>query len=162
LEAAGRFSALTTFRCADTRITNAGLKYLSGLHNLSELDLSHNDITYGALEPIEKLPISKLVLRQTQITNDDLQSIAKISQLNTLDLSHTKISGTGGLSYLTKSQIVSLDLSGTSIDDSALDSAAQMKELTSLRITDCKLLSATALTKLHEKRPTLSIVNKKD
>jgi Leucine-rich repeat (LRR) protein len=159
-EIVSHFKDLTTLRCAGTKITNAGLKYLSGLHNLTEADLSRNVITDGALESIAKLPLSSLILSKTEITNSELQAASSMTQLNMLNLSGTRISGSGGISYLSKSQIVSLDLSGTEIDDTALAFVADMKNLKSLKITDCNLLTKKELAVLKEKRPALSIIDK--
>ena len=79
-----------------TRITDAGLKEVAKMKQLTKLHLSRTKITDAGLKEVAKLEQLKvLFLNDTQITDAGLKEMAKLQQLERLHLYRTKITDAG-------------------------------------------------------------------
>ncbi len=143
---------------------DSGIKDLTGLEqacNLTELNLSSNDISYiSALSGLTELNV--LDLSNNNISGSDISALSGLTELNVLDLSNNNISDSA-ISVLTKPthllQAVSgvltelnvLDLSGNNISD--ISALSKLTNLSRLDLADNEISNTSALwrlTKLNE------------
>ncbi len=106
-----------------TRITDAGLQYLTNLTNLKELDISgsatnpnRRHITDTGLEYLKGLThLEKLSLNHTQMTDAGLAHLMGLHNLNILDLRNTRLTDLA-LEYLWRlKNLEILNLAGTKV-----------------------------------------------
>jgi hypothetical protein len=89
-------SQLTSLFLSKTEVTNAGLKEIANLQKLSHLGLWNTQITDAGLKEMAKLKeLTYLDLRNTQITDTGLKEMAKMKQLGETYLSNTKATKAG-------------------------------------------------------------------
>lgn len=111
------------------RITDDGLRHLSGLTSLEELDLGRGN------SPNEDDPES------TQITDRGLSHLADLTQLKVLKLGRTRIAGEG-LRHLEKMKdLQELDLSCSWVNDEGLAQVGKLKSLKRLDLQGCRRIS---------------------
>ncbi len=78
------------------QITDAGLKEMAKLHQLTALNLTFTKITDAGLKEVAKLQkLTDLQLAYAQITDMGLKEVAKLQKLTTLDLYSTKVTRAG-------------------------------------------------------------------
>ena len=81
---------------SETHVTDAGLKELAGLKQLTTLDLFGTQVTDAGLKELAGLmQLTTLYLSETQVTDAGLKELAGLKQLTTLDLSYTRVTATG-------------------------------------------------------------------
>lgn len=123
-----------------TNITGAGLKLLSGLP-IEQLDISGTEIDDQALACLNKLPrLSLLNLRQTDITDEGVRHISELGNLSELRLGGTRVTDNGIKELSKLSRVDYLDLGGTPITDRSCQTLSEMPMLRFLN------LSGTAVT----------------
>jgi hypothetical protein len=77
-----------------TKVTDLGLKCLAGLRQLEKLDLYDTAVTDAGLEHLKGLrQLQELDLSGTAVTDAGLEHLKGLRQLRTLDLSFTKAKG---------------------------------------------------------------------
>ena len=107
---------LMTLNLNGTRVTDEGLAYLRGCQRLIRLHLNGTRVTDAGLVHLAHLNrLNGLSLGNTRITDDGLAHLADLKRLGELDLSNTDITD-DGLKYLEYLQgLDELDLRGTKV-----------------------------------------------
>ncbi len=122
-------------------LKNDDIKSLSGLTNLTELDLRHTPI--ADITPLAKLTnLTELDLSYTPIS--DITPLAKLTNLTELDLSYTPISDITPLANLTN--LTGLHLDSTKVSD--ITPLENMTNLTELGLNHTPISDITPLAKL--------------
>src|SRR5205807_667167 len=79
-----------------TQVTDAGLKELKDLKQLTTLDLTDAVVTDAGLEELKHLKqLTTLNLNATPVTGAGLKELKDLKQLTTLYLSHTPVTAVG-------------------------------------------------------------------
>ncbi len=98
------------------QITDAGLKEMAKLHQLTALNLTFTKITDAGLKEVAKFKqLKRLWLGGTQITDAGLGNIAKLQKLTNLDLSRTQITDAGLKDVAKMKQLTYLILRNTQV-----------------------------------------------
>lgn len=135
-----RFTGLTSLSIHNA--TGLDLSFLSGMTDLTALDLSGSKLDRAGLESISALPkLVSLDLSDCQVSNID--PLAEAVGLVSLDLSENSVQNLSALASLTALQ--SLDLHRNAIHD--LSSLSDLKELTNLDVSYNSITSLDALSK---------------
>jgi hypothetical protein len=115
-------------------ITDAGLRHLQGLTNLTALGFPHEKITDAGLVHLKGLTkLERFSLSRSQITGTGLEHLKGLSRLMELNLSRTQVSDAGLEHLKGLSSLMELHLSRTQISDAGL---VHLKGLTSLMVLD--------------------------
>ncbi|MCH2203234.1 MAG: PQQ-binding-like beta-propeller repeat protein [Fuerstiella sp.] len=147
-EALGRMTALRALVLKKTgfeqdRISDAGLKQLSGLKDLELLSLSGNLVTDDGLRHLKPLSkLDELDLSLLPITDDAIRHLAPLKQLRQLELLYSE--GFAGANVTDKgletlgafTQLTHLNLVGAKISDSGLKHIHRLRKLVHLRLTN--------------------------
>src|SRR5262245_59956132 len=89
---AERLKQVSKMDLSGTKVTGAGLKYLSGLERLGELDLSCTKVGGAALRHLAGLEnLRKLILYRSAVTDEGPRHLVKLKRLEVLDLQKTKV-----------------------------------------------------------------------
>jgi hypothetical protein len=101
------------------KITDKGVKHLTGLVNLESLTMRKNLLTDDALADIKKLPkLTSLKLADNRITDKGLIHLKEMTQLQALDLSGNSEISDAGLEHLKGlTHLSGLHLFGTKVSD---------------------------------------------
>ena len=137
-------------------ITDAGLKEVAKLQNLTILDLNSSKVTDTGLKEVAKLQkLEELLLESSKITDVGLKEVAKLQTLEHLNVSGTYITD-AGLKELSKLQkLQGLEVAANEITDAGLKELSKLQKLTMLwlpytQITDAGLKELSKLQKLEE------------
>lgn len=123
------------------KVSDGGLRHMSGLSNLEALDLGNNQIGGAGLVNLSNLPkLKQLFLHDNPISDEGLSHIGEISSLEMLSLSNSSVTDDGLDHLTTLTGLVHLGLSRTNVTDSGL---AHLAKLTSLRTLE---LNGTEVT----------------
>ena len=137
--AAGKLKRLAVFNCHKKPLTNAGLRNLSNLPTLHQLELIETEVTGVGLEGFGELRelscdiqkdidkgmeyigrirhLRRLCLEHSGVTDESLRHLVRLKELRELPLSMTKLSGSG-LKYLTElKELREMSLSQSSLND---------------------------------------------
>ena len=146
------------------QITDAGLKEVVKLQNLTELILDYTRIADAGLKEVANLQkLERLALSETKITDAGLKDIAKLQKLTKLDLDKTKITDAGLKEVAKLQRLVGLYLHSTQITDAGLKEVAKLKQLEELGLTGTQITDAGA-AELRKVLPNCNITHsyKKD
>ena len=139
-----QFRRLRTLYVRRSNISDEGVKYISQLPELEELNIEETKgISDAALVSISQLPkLSNLKLGFTKITDAGLLSYKPISNLQVLEMQGVKATSNGveSLKQIPSLKIVTLDWS--EVDDKALDYFATLPNLKGLQLTATKVTPA--------------------
>ncbi|MBA4187179.1 MAG: hypothetical protein C0467_04090 [Planctomycetaceae bacterium] len=114
-------------------ITGKKGKFKRSDHTISEVDLSFKPITDAELKELTTLTnLTVLNLNYTQVTDSGLKELATFNNLSTLTLRGTKVTGVGFRALSPLKNLSSLDLRATPVNDSGLREIATLKNLTTL------------------------------
>ena len=103
------------------RITDAGLKHLVGLINLSDLSLSTTNITDAGFAHLASLDnLEKLNLMSTRVSDAGLIHLKGLKNLRELDLSFTDVTDTGLKLLEEFKSLHSLELKYTKVSEAAV------------------------------------------
>ncbi len=81
---------------AHTRMTNAGLKELAALKNLTILNLEGTEVTDTGLKELAALKkLTALSLSDTEVTDAGVKELAALQNLTSLDLSGANVTDAG-------------------------------------------------------------------
>ena len=122
------------------QITDAGLKELVKLKELATLILTGTKITdTGLKEVIQLKQLEVLYLRSAQISDAGLKELAKLSNLRMLDLGTSQITDAGLKEVAKLQQLKELRLDGTEATDAGLSKLVKLQLLTTLNLLDTKV-----------------------
>lgn len=127
---------LTVLEISYTRVTDAGLKHLSQLKKLRGLTLDGMPITDAGVKLAVQLPeLAVLKLSSTEVTDGGLALLPSLAKLDILTLNDTKITD-AGLAHVAKIQSLrQLRINGTATSDVAVAKLSQLKRLRNLELT---------------------------
>jgi Leucine-rich repeat (LRR) protein len=112
------------------RVTDAGLKEIKELKNLTYLDLDAPAVTDAGLKELKDLKsLTYLKLRCLRVTDAGLKEIKELKNLTTLDLSHMRTTDAGLKEIKELKNLISLDLWISKVTDAGMK---DLKELTNL------------------------------
>jgi serine/threonine protein kinase len=138
-------------------LTTAGLKKLSRLQSLEQLNISSTPASASSVEDLAALHRLKfLSLSGRQVTDDSIARIDKLENLETLDLHDSRVSDRSLPAVCKLSRLCELNLKGTAITDrgiAELPKLAATLESLSLNhcaITDAAMTPLKSLTRLHK------------
>jgi len=105
-----------------TKVTDAGLKELAPLKNLSTLDLSGTAVTDAGLKELAPLKnLTSLDLFRTAVTDAGLKELAPLKHLTSLNLAHTKVTDAGLKELAQLHNLTSLDLRVTHVTQAGME-----------------------------------------
>ncbi len=161
---------------ADNReLTDAGLKHLEALPNLTELELSRTKVTDSGLRHLERLTnlkvlglwgnsqvsdaglihlkglkkLKTLILKGSCVGDGGLEHLSRLTNLMNLDLGDTKVSS-AGLANLRNLRILRLlSFGNTKVDDTGLEHLKELRNLGDLRLDDTQV-TGVGLTHLMQ------------
>jgi len=159
-----------------TEVTDAGLKAVAGLKNLSTLNLSHTLVKDGGGQEVTlppPWPTSTRIRQRMQVTDGRLKELAPLKNLSTLFLDRTQVTNVGlrslreigllhalwvaqgkdGARPKSAEEVISLNLCLTQVTNAGLKDLAALKNLTTLdlyglRVTDAGLKELAPLKNL--------------
>lgn len=132
-----------------TKITDAGLKYISRFHGIQHLDLGETAITDAGLVHLKDMSgLSQLELNDTSVTGTGLSHFRNLLKLETLDLSRSPISDEGLMQVANVKNLRSLTLDETEISGAGLHGLTELVELHILEIRFADSLKDGELAKL--------------
>ncbi len=118
---------------AGTRITDAGLEYITALKDLQELHLDGTAITDDGLKQLQRLQnLEVLDLKDTVITDDGLARLKSLRNLKGLYLTRTRITDAGLVHVGTLTALRTLILWDTQITDGGLSELRSLRNLQEL------------------------------
>jgi len=123
--------------------TDASLKALAGLKNLSALYLFGSQVTDAGLKEVAaQKSLSTLSLYYTQVTDAGLKTLAGLKNLSALYLGGTEVTDTGlkELARLKKLSVLFLD--NTRVSDAGLKDLARLKNLSTLVLSGTQVTEA--------------------
>jgi formylglycine-generating enzyme required for sulfatase activity/Leucine-rich repeat (LRR) protein len=145
LKEVGGLTTLTTLHLSPirlgTKVTNAGLKELSGINGLN----------------IRLTPIAD-VRELGNVTDADLKELAGLKNLTMLDLKYTNVTDAGLKELAGLTNLTTLDLSGTKVTDAGLKELASLTNLTTLDLSTLIGVSARGVNPLRAALPKTKII----
>ncbi|MDR0705507.1 MAG: hypothetical protein LBF88_11040 [Planctomycetaceae bacterium] len=151
LQLIGKQTGLEELYLQDTPIRDADLAViLPGLSKLRRLTLRGcNNVTDDGAEIIVSLSkVRSLALIKMNLTRQGLEKIVESDTIAALDLRQCSLLTPEDYSLLLKtSQLTDLKIAGFSVDDSVLETASQLPELTGLTVEDA-MISAEGFAKM--------------
>ena len=138
LKTLNKLPSLKQIRCGQTRVSDAGLKYLERNRTIVAIDLSDCvAVTDQGLESLSTLPNLKfLKVWGLSITDEGLATIGKMEKLEVLGLNDTRISDVGTVHLANLKRLKEVMMVRTSIGDKTIEALTACKELRSVRIRD--------------------------
>jgi Leucine-rich repeat (LRR) protein len=142
---------------ASHQMSEAGVKHLAELTNLTDLSVSPNGVTkFGdaSLKHLKGLTkLEALNVNSNQITDAGLAEMAELKSLRSVNFAFTHVTGTG-FKNLTLDELRSLDLHNSPISDAGVKEITRFKKLRVLslretKITDAGMMELTALKDLR-------------
>ncbi|MDB5338570.1 MAG: inlA 5 [Planctomycetaceae bacterium] len=122
------------------QVTDAGIKSLTKLTNLTHLSLNLTDVGDEGIKSLASLTnLQDLDLTYTQVTDAGLQELGVLKKLTNLDLEQTKVGSAGMSAVANMESLKSLNLDVTAIDDSGLKALSKLKALAFLNLADTKV-----------------------
>src|SRR5262249_10251638 len=114
-----------------SKVTDAGLKHLTGLDRLIELNLNWTSVTAGGVVDLVKgrLMMERLEISGVPFRDEDLAAMRGVPDIQTLSLRSTRITDAGLVQLKRFEKLRSLSLMDTAIGDAGL---VHLEPLTSL------------------------------
>jgi internalin A len=141
-----------------TQVTDAGLKELKELKNLTALHVNTNVTDTGRKELKEFKNLAHLSLyAATNVTDAGMKEIKNLKSLTALDLTATKITDAGMNEIKELRNLADLSLTRTHLSDAGLKELKELKKLTSLLLIGTKVTDA-GVKELREALPNCKIV----
>lgn len=126
-----------------TKVTDAGLKKLATLENLSGLFLSDTQVTDAGLTTLAAIEnLSVLNLNNTKVTDEGLKELAAIINLTVINLSGTKVTDAGMAELAKCEQLSTLALRNTEVSDAGLKELIKLQKLSMLVIGHTRVTRA--------------------
>lgn len=147
------------------RVSDAGLKALSGLQELRWLDLYGSRVTDAGIGALASLPKLKcLDLSLVALTDRGIAQLANLPELQELSLVFSegfagpKVGETGLAALIRANRLRRLDLTGSRLPDQALLGLSRLTSLTHIRLLRTGV-SADVIRELREKLPGCDVSN---
>jgi Leucine-rich repeat (LRR) protein len=137
----GKLKTLTSLMFGDHHLTDAGLKYLTGLKKLTHLSLCWPAQKHGG-----------------KISDDGMDEIAKLTSLESLDLRATQVTDVGIGKLLGLPRLKTLELNNTAITNAGLLSLQKLGSLTKVSVFNCKHITAQGVNEFKKARPDCQVV----
>jgi hypothetical protein len=119
-----------------SRVDCNGIRHLAGLTDLETLNLEYTDVTSADLAELGTLMrLRVLELTDTRI-GGDMQFLSRLESLETLKLYDTKVKAADLTPLIGLKHLRSLDLGYTDLRPNGMAFLRQMKQLTSLRVSN--------------------------
>jgi hypothetical protein len=120
---------------AQNAITDVGLDQLSGLTNLSGIDLSGTDVTDHAFEVVATMPkLMWIKLDGTRVTGINAARLSGLRDLSNLELNGCPISADGIKELSSLRQLGSLGVTNSGLKDSDLDALSILPTIRLIRL----------------------------
>jgi Leucine-rich repeat (LRR) protein len=133
-----------------TRVTDAGLKELAALPNLTALDLSGCAVAGPGLRDLARVPnLSALNLSRTPLTDATLKDLAGCAKLASLNLDNTKVTDDGLKGLAPLKSLTAISVRGTRVTDDGLKGINLDVQPDRRQITDQLLVGLRAAKRLH-------------
>lgn len=130
------------------QVRDPDLRCLLDLRTLSDLDLSHTQVTSDGMPCLSRLPqLCTLNLTATEVADEGVQCLAQMTQLKALRLRECPVTDDCVATLLKLRNLDLLDLGRTSVGDTSLDALCNMKWLRELNVQETRL-SAEAKQRL--------------
>jgi serine/threonine protein kinase len=132
----------------NTKITNAGLKTLSQISSLWELQIAGSSTDDEGMKELAKMPnlISVNVAYIQRITSRGIQTLASTHRLRFLFLNYLDIRGASAA--LAQNPLEQLILDNCTFGDADLENISQIKTLTGLSLSNTNIYSGTKFNSL--------------
>jgi hypothetical protein len=138
-----------------TALTDAGLKEIKDLKNLTALDLCQTQVTDAGLKELKDLKnLTALDLCDTKVTDEGLKELKDFKNLATLQLYNTRVTDLKELKEL--KNLTRLNLGGSRVTDEGLKELKGLKNLTFLILTATKVTNG-AVGELQQALPKCKI-----
>jgi hypothetical protein len=149
----GAFSALTTLRLRDSRVTDEGLRHLERLTGLSDLDLSGSAITDAGLKHLRGLhAMVHLNLSGTAVRGQGLAELQDMHKLWALNLDRTRLDDRGLGSFpefAALRNVRFLYLEKTAISDEGLGHLAAMTTAEGFHLSGNERVTSRGIARLR-------------
>ena len=148
---------LSRTKISGAHISNAGLKELSRLKDLTVLNLAETSIGDSGLKEIRELKnLTTLDLDTTQITDAGLKEIKGLKSLTTLKLGSTQITDAGLKEIRGFKNLTDLELYRTKITDAGLKEIRDLKKLSDLNVFET-MVTDRGLKEIARSLPNVKI-----
>ncbi len=127
-----------------TRISDRGLKELSGFKNLISLDLQFTAVTDVGLKELVHFKNLTMLQVKLRVTDEGLRHLAALEALTYLDLNGNQVSDAGLRHLAGLKNLATLSLNGTPVTDAGLKELTLLPRLTSLSVANTKVTEAGA------------------
>jgi len=119
LEQIGKFASLTYLNIGNNRrLTGVGLRHVTGLTRLQNLELGYTNVTdEGLAHAAELTGLTRLSLHSTKVTDEGLVHLPNLRQLKDLNLMGTKVTDEGLDPLKSLKNLKSLGLPGTNVTE---------------------------------------------
>jgi len=143
---------------SESKIEDAGIVHLQGLHQLSYLDLCNRPITDGGLRSLGKsVTLQELYLDHTKITDEGFSLVKELPNLEVIAVSGTKVTSAGLSHVKALKNLRVLNLSKCAITD---DGLAHLKKMSTLGVLALNGTQVTNAGLVHLKTcPDLRVLN---
>lgn len=135
-----RLQCIEGLELTDSRIAAVGLRHLTAMRSLRELNLSAtciSDATLAHIAALKKLEVLWLV--DTNVTDNGLRYVGTLRSLIGLGLGETRITDAGMVHLGELTRLEYLDLQNNSIGDEALHFLARLPRLASLDLMETRV-----------------------
>ncbi len=150
----GVYDRIVEVRLIDAGVTDDFLAELADCEDLQILNLSQNEITGEGLKHLTRLGrLDDLDLGYTEVSDDDLGTLGEIVSLRRLDLSHNRLSGRGFHSLAPLKNLETVCLVATPLRDTALENLRKLPELSMCNIFGCRHLSRESVEAFQKAKP---------
>jgi internalin A len=127
---------LTSLNLGATKVTAAGVKELKELKQLTSLDLTWTWGTAAVLKELKDFKqLTSLNLAAGGVTNASLKELKDLKQLTSLNLNFTGVTDAGMKELADLKQLTSLNLGNTDVGDAGLKELKHLKQLTTLDLS---------------------------
>ena len=153
-EPIGVYDTVVEVRLIKTGVTDGFLARLAELQDLKVLNISQNDVTGEGLKHLTGLAhLEDLDLSYTKVTDDDMATLGEIRSLRRLDLSHNRLSGRGFHGLATLENLETICLVSTPLRGDALKSLAELPRLSTCNIFGCRHLTRENVETFRKRSP---------
>lgn len=147
----------------ECRITGAALGHLAELKSLRTLFLLGTPLTEADLRQMTGLrQITELMLSRTKsLTDEALPHIAELTKLTYLGLAETRVTDEGLKQLLPLSSLQRMDLDGTWVTDAGLETLAQFKNLQTVKLSRTAVTDA-GIARFRQALPRCEVVRSQE
>ena len=157
-EPIGVYDSVVEVRLIKADLTDDFLARLAEFPNLKILNISQNDVTGEGLKHLTALThLEDLDLSYTKVNDDDMATLGEIHSLRRLDLSHNRLSGRGFHSLATLENLETICLVKTPLRSDALKSLADLPRLSTCNIFGCRHLTRENVETFQKRNPECSL-----